>query len=97
MHDGLDCGYGRGPGLAVSSDSSLLASISRDGSVKVFDVLSFDMMAMMALPYVPSCCDWIFKVGLPAFGLPRWSPRRPINLPPLSPLGQTKPWAKRKP
>eukprot|EP00884_Botryococcus_braunii_P007952 jgi/Botrbrau1/17158/Bobra.0157s0052.1 len=50
-------------GLAVSADGALLASISRDGTVKVFDVSTFDMMAMMPLPFVPACCEWIFKGG----------------------------------
>lgn len=51
-------------GLAVSQDSSLLASISTDRSVKVFDVKTLDMMAMLRLPFTPSCIEWIFKVGL---------------------------------
>jgi len=49
-------------GLAVSQDSSLLASISTDRSVKVFDVKTLDMMAMLKLPFTPSCVEWIFKV-----------------------------------
>lgn len=49
-------------GLAVSSDASLLASISRDRSAKVFDIRTLDMMAMLRLPFTPSCAEWIFKV-----------------------------------
>ena len=49
-------------GMAVSSDASLLASISLDRSVKVFDVRTLDMMAMLRLPFVPACVEWIFKV-----------------------------------
>ena len=59
----------RAPGLAVSHDSSLLVSISHDKSVKVFDVASFDMMAMLRLPFVPACAEWIFKAR-PALCLP---------------------------
>lgn len=57
----------RAPGLAVSHDSSLLVSISHDKSVKVFDVASFDMMAMLRLPFVPACAEWIFKARLRRF------------------------------
>ena len=49
-------------GLAVSHDSSLLASISNDEAVKIFDVRTLDMMAMLRLPFKPSCIEWIFKV-----------------------------------
>ncbi|KAK9833523.1 hypothetical protein WJX81_001231 [Elliptochloris bilobata] len=50
-------------GLAVSHDSALLVSISTDKSVKVFDVASFDMMAMLRLPFVPACAEWVSKKG----------------------------------
>ena len=46
----------------MSSDASLLASISLDRSVKVFDVRTLDMMAMLRLPFIPACVEWIFKV-----------------------------------
>eukprot|EP00887_Chlorella_sp_A99_P006803 scaffold2.g6803.t1 len=49
--------------LAVSADSTLCASISTDRSVKVFDVASFDMIAMLRLEYVPGCVEWIFRRG----------------------------------
>lgn len=49
-------------GLAVSHDSLLLASISTDKAVKVFDIRTLDMMAMLKLPFKPSCIEWIFKV-----------------------------------
>ena len=48
-------------GLAVSADGALCASISTDRSVKVFDVASFDMIAMLKLPYVPGCVEWCFQ------------------------------------
>lgn len=50
-------------GLAVSSDGSLCASISTDRTVKVFDVSTFDMIAMIKLPYLPGCLEWLFKRG----------------------------------
>ncbi|KAJ9519253.1 hypothetical protein QJQ45_017913 [Haematococcus lacustris] len=50
-------------GLACSCDGSLLASLSRDQTVKVYDVLNFDMIVMLRTPYVPGCCEWICKRG----------------------------------
>ena len=50
-------------GLAVSADGTLCASISTDRSVKVFDVASFDMIAMVKLPYVPGAVEWVFRRG----------------------------------
>jgi hypothetical protein len=60
---GLMCG-GRGmaTGMAVSNDGSLLVTISRDQSVKVFDVPGFDMVLMLKLPFVPKAAEWIFRV-----------------------------------
>ena len=49
-------------GLAVSSDGTLLVSISNDKSIKVFDVANIDMMAMLRLPYVPACAEWVYRV-----------------------------------
>lgn len=31
--------------------------------MQVFDVVNFDMMTMLKLPYVPQCAAWIYKVG----------------------------------
>lgn len=30
---------------------------------QVFDVASFDMIAMLRLGYVPGCVEWIFRVS----------------------------------
>lgn len=49
-------------GMAVSNDGTLLVTISHDQSVKVFDVLNFDMMLMLKLPFVPSCAEWVYRV-----------------------------------
>lgn len=49
-------------GLVVSADGSLAASISSDKTAKIFDVLNFDMIAMLRLSFVPSCAEWLFKV-----------------------------------
>jgi peptidylprolyl isomerase domain and WD repeat-containing protein 1 len=50
-------------GLAVSGDGTLCASISTDRTAKVFDVASFDMIAMLRLPWVPGCVEWCFRRG----------------------------------
>jgi len=47
-------------GLAVSSDGSVCASVSSDKTVKVFDVATFDLIAMLKLSFVPGCVGWIF-------------------------------------
>ncbi|TIB12854.1 hypothetical protein E3P93_02169 [Wallemia ichthyophaga] len=44
---------------AVSNDGSLVATLSEDNSVKVFDVVSFDMINMFSLDFPPSTCAWI--------------------------------------
>jgi peptidylprolyl isomerase domain and WD repeat-containing protein 1 len=53
-------------GLAVSEDGALCASISTDRTAKVFDVATFDMIAMLRLPYVPGAVEWVFARGDPA-------------------------------
>ena len=49
----------------MSHDSFLLASMSTDQAIKVFDVRTLDMMAMLRLPFIPSCIEWVFKVATP--------------------------------
>ncbi|XP_071952019.1 peptidylprolyl isomerase domain and WD repeat-containing protein 1-like [Antedon mediterranea] len=49
--------------ICVSSDGLLLCTISDDKTLKVFDIINFDMINMMKLPYVPSCCEWVYKSG----------------------------------
>eukprot|EP00967_Tisochrysis_lutea_P071078 scaffold94144_cov28-Tisochrysis_lutea.AAC.1 len=46
-------------GLAATSDGSLLASSGADNGLKVFDVLSFDMIAWMKLDFTPGPCEWV--------------------------------------
>lgn len=48
-------------GLCVSSNGSLCASISSDKTVKVFDVATFDMIAMIKLDFSPGCASWGFQ------------------------------------
>lgn len=46
--------------LAVTSSGSELASISRkDKSVKIFDIINFDMINMITLDFEPRCVEWL--------------------------------------
>jgi len=47
--------------LSVSHDGTLMCTSSEDGTLKIFDVLSFDMINMFNLPYQPGVCEWIFQ------------------------------------
>lgn len=49
--------------IAVNCMGTLLASISNDQSLKVFDVVNFDMINMMKLDYVPRTLEWIHRSG----------------------------------
>lgn len=31
--------------------------------MKIYDVFNYDMMAMIRLPFVPGCVEWIYKQG----------------------------------
>lgn len=46
----------------MSHDGTLLASFSEDKSIKIFDIANIDMIAMLRLPYIPACAEWVFKV-----------------------------------
>ncbi|KAL3518503.1 hypothetical protein ACH5RR_021092 [Cinchona calisaya] len=50
-------------GLAVSVDGMLCCTISSDRSAKVYDVVNYDMMAMVRLPFIPGCAEWVYKQG----------------------------------
>ncbi|CAN6455360.1 unnamed protein product [Victoria cruziana] len=50
-------------GLAVSVDGLLCCTISNDRSVKIYDVVNYDMMVMMRLPYTPGTVEWVYKHG----------------------------------
>lgn len=50
-------------GLAVSVDGLLCCTISNDQSVKIYDVVNYDMMVMMRLPYIPGSIEWVYSKG----------------------------------
>lgn len=49
--------------LAANSNGSLLCTASADKSIKVFDVINFDMINMIKLEYVPHCAEWVHSPG----------------------------------
>ncbi|XWS28600.1 hypothetical protein CRYUN_Cryun25bG0084400 [Craigia yunnanensis] len=49
--------------MQVSADGLLCCTISNDCSVKVYDVVNYDMMVMLRLPYVPGAVEWVYKQG----------------------------------
>ncbi|EIW81070.1 hypothetical protein CONPUDRAFT_165295 [Coniophora puteana RWD-64-598 SS2] len=50
-------------GVSASADGQLFASISDDGSAKVFDVVNFDMINILKLGYTPLACCWVHRRG----------------------------------
>ena len=55
-------------GMAVSNDGTLLVTFSHDQSVKIFDIVNFDMMHMLQLPFVPAAAEWVYRVRVHALG-----------------------------
>lgn len=50
-------------GLAVSADGLLCCTISNDRAAKIYDVVNYDMMVMIRLPFIPGTIEWVFKQG----------------------------------
>jgi len=46
-------------GVAASSDGAMLATTAGDRGLKVFDVLSFDMINWLKLDFSPGICAWV--------------------------------------
>ena len=49
--------------MQVSSDGILCCKISSYRSVKVYDVVNYDMMVMIRIPYVPGSVEWVYNQG----------------------------------
>ncbi|KAF9463062.1 hypothetical protein BDZ94DRAFT_1259976 [Collybia nuda] len=49
--------------VSASADGQLFASVSEDGSAKVFDVVNFDMINIIKLGYMPHACCWVHRRG----------------------------------
>ncbi|XP_048581177.1 peptidylprolyl isomerase domain and WD repeat-containing protein 1 isoform X3 [Nematostella vectensis] len=50
-------------GISASADGQLLCSVASDKSMKVFDVINFDMINMLKLNHAPGQCEWVFPRG----------------------------------
>lgn len=51
--------------ISCNVEGTLLCSAATDKSLKIFDVLNFDMINMMRLDYVPNQVEWIHSPGDP--------------------------------
>lgn len=51
--------------LAANHNGHYLCTASADRSVKIFDIVNFDMINMLRLDYVPHCAEWIHTTGDP--------------------------------
>lgn len=47
--------------LCVSPDGTLCATVADDRTLKVFDIVGYDLMAFLPLSFTPECAEWIFK------------------------------------
>ncbi|RXI04749.1 hypothetical protein DVH24_039023 [Malus domestica] len=59
-------GDGSSAGLSlemVSVDGLLCCTISNDKSVKIYDVVNYDMMVMIRTEFVPGAVEWVYKQG----------------------------------
>ncbi|XP_074294950.1 peptidyl-prolyl cis-trans isomerase CYP71-like [Silene latifolia] len=50
-------------GLAVSIDGLLCCTISNEDTLKVYDVVNFDMMVMIRLQFIPGAVEWVYNHG----------------------------------
>lgn len=56
-HQGEICG------VSVSADGRSFATAGADKTVKIFDVITFDLLAMLPLDYTPRCVCWVHRKG----------------------------------
>ncbi|KAL8371049.1 hypothetical protein RB595_001073 [Gaeumannomyces hyphopodioides] len=49
--------------VSVSADGRNFATAGADKSLKIFDVITFDLLAMIPLEFVPRCVCWVHKKG----------------------------------
>lgn len=49
--------------VSVSADGRSFATAGADKSVKIFDVITFDLLAMLPLDYTPRCVCWVHRKG----------------------------------
>ncbi|KAI1087447.1 hypothetical protein F5B19DRAFT_475467 [Rostrohypoxylon terebratum] len=49
--------------VSVSQDGRSFATAGTDKTIKIFDVVTFDLLAMLTLDYAPRCVCWVHKLG----------------------------------
>jgi len=49
--------------VSVSNDGRSFATIGEDETVKIFDVITFDLLSMISLNYAPNCVCWVHRKG----------------------------------
>lgn len=49
--------------VSVSSDGRSFATCGADETVKIFDVITFDLLAMIPLGFMPQCVCWVHRRG----------------------------------
>jgi len=49
--------------VSTSQDGRSFATAGDDKTVKIFDVITFDLLALLQLEYVPKCVCWVHKKG----------------------------------
>ncbi|CAE8633384.1 unnamed protein product [Polarella glacialis] len=52
-------------GMVLSQDGRLLATVGDDSALKLFEVHSFDMCAMLKLKFKPQCVEFVHKKNAP--------------------------------
>ncbi|RYP91633.1 hypothetical protein DL770_002259 [Monosporascus sp. CRB-9-2] len=49
--------------VSVSQDGRSFATAGADRTIKIFDVITFDLLTMLSLDYTPRCICWVHKRG----------------------------------
>lgn len=49
--------------VSVSKDGRSFATAGADETIKIFDVITFDLLSMIQLSYVPQCVCWVHPKG----------------------------------
>ncbi|KAJ5902592.1 Peptidyl-prolyl cis-trans isomerase cyp15 [Penicillium taxi] len=49
--------------MSASADGRSFASVGTDKTVKIFDVITFDLLAMYTLDFTPRCVCWVHRRG----------------------------------
>jgi len=49
--------------VSVSADGRSFATAGADKSIKIFDVMTFDLLSMLTVEFTPKCVCWIHKRG----------------------------------